>query len=140
MCIGRQKVVSDRRGTSAVEFALITPVMIFILAAIFGYGLMFMTSISLHQLGADAARSTIGGLSLDEKRALAASHLQNVASDYVMLEPDSISFEVLYSTETQTTVLEVLYEPVNHPIRVFEGILPMPENRFRVRQSIRENR
>jgi len=131
---------TDRGGASAVEFALIAPVLIFILVAIFGYGLMFMTAMSLNQLGADAARSTIAGLSLEEKRQLASSHLAIAASDYILLEPDAVTFNLTEGADRKTTKLEVIYQPESHPIRYFEGILPIPDMTFRSTQSIREHR
>ena len=40
---------SDKRATSAVEFALIAPFLLLLVAAILAYGSIFATSISLHR-------------------------------------------------------------------------------------------
>ena len=132
-------VIKDRRGVSAVEFALVIPILLYLFSATIGYGLLFMTSISVHQLGADAARATIGGLSLEEKTALVKAHLLNNATDYILLEPENVVFSLNYDEKTQVTVLDVLYQPEHHPLEIFEGILPMPKDPFRVRQSISEH-
>ena len=62
---------SDKRATSAVEFALIAPFLLLLVAAILAYGSIFATSISLQQVAAETARATIGGLSDAERRSLA---------------------------------------------------------------------
>lgn len=130
----------SRDGVSAVEFALIAPVLIYILSAIFGYGLLFMTTISVRQLGADTARATIGGLTLTEKEQLAETHLANAASDYLLLEPEQVKFKLEQGRDPSTTILVVTYVPKAHPIRMFRGILPLTDQEFRAEQSIREHR
>ena len=136
----RTRFFKSREGASAVEFVIVAPFLIYILSAIFGYGLLFITSISVRQLGADAARATIGGLTLEEKQELARTHLADAATDYPLLEPDRIEFQLSEGKDAQTTVLVVTYQPDKHPIEVFRGVLPLPERSFRSQQSIREHR
>ncbi len=101
---------------------------------------MFSTSISVHQLGADVTRATIGGLTLEEKQMLAKQHLANVATDYFLIEPENVTVVLSYDAVEERTIVDVTYTPKNHPIRVFEGFLPIPEKSFSVRQSISEHR
>lgn len=140
MCLKGRLYTKDRSGASAVEFALVAPVFIYILAAIFGYGLMFMTSISVRQLGADAARATIAGLTLEEKEQLAKEHLAKSATDYMLLEPERVSFLIESADDPQITRLQVIYSPEKHPVKVFMGVLPVTDTVFRSDQSIKENR
>ena len=51
----------DRSGATAVEFAFLAPVLIFILMGITGYGGYFWISHSVQQLANDAARAAIPG-------------------------------------------------------------------------------
>ena len=81
----------DKKGVSAVEFALVAPVLMFILAAIVGYGMVFLTAISLQQLGADVTRATIGGFSVSEKQELAAEHLAVARREYVLIDNDQVA-------------------------------------------------
>jgi Flp pilus assembly protein TadG len=128
----------DKKGASAVEFALVAPVLMFILAAIVGYGMVFLTAISLQQLGADVTRATIGGFSVSEKRELAAEHLAVARREYVLINNDQVVVDVVYDTDTETTVVEIAYDTTGHPVELFRGLIPMPANTFTVRQSISE--
>ena len=128
----------DKKGASAVEFALVAPVLMFILAAIVGYGMVFLTAISLQQLGADVTRATIGGFSVSEKRELAAEHLASARSEYVLINNNQVAVDVVYDTDTETTVVEIAYDTTGHPVELFRGLIPMPPNTFTVRQSISE--
>ena len=130
--------IEDKRGASAVEFALVAPVLMFILAAIVGYGMVFLTAISLQQLGADVTRATIGGFSVSEKRELAAEHLAAARSEYVLINNNQVAVDVVYDTDTETTVVEIAYDTTGHPVELFRGLIPMPANTFTVRQSISE--
>lgn len=130
--------IEDKRGASAVEFALVAPVLMFILAAIVGYGMVFLTAISLQQLGADVTRATIGGFSVSEKRELAAEHLAVARREYVLINNDQVVVDVVYDTDTETTVVEIAYDTTGHPVELFRGLIPMPANTFTVRQSISE--
>lgn len=130
--------IEDKKGASAVEFALVAPVLMFILAAIVGYGMVFLTAISLQQLGADVTRATIGGFSVSEKRELAAEHLASARSEYVLINNNQVAVDVVYDTDTETTVVEIAYDTTGHPVELFRGLIPMPPNTFTVRQSISE--
>lgn len=130
--------IEDKKGASAVEFALVAPVLMFILAAIVGYGMVFLTAISLQQLGADVTRATIGGFSVSEKRELAAEHLATARSEYVLINNNQVAVDVVYDTDTETTVVEIAYDTTGHPVELFRGLIPMPPNTFTVRQSISE--
>jgi Flp pilus assembly protein TadG len=136
---GSRYLISTQ-GTTAVEFALVAPVFILLISACLGYGLIFFTSVSLHQLGADVTRATIGGLDLAEKRSLAESHLTNSSREYALIDDDMVSIDVQYDASTQSTVVLITYDSTGHPIEIFEGILPMPAKVFQVRQVISENR
>ncbi len=128
----------DKKGASAVEFALVAPVLMFILAAIVGYGMLFLTAISLQQLGADVTRATIGGFSVSEKRELAAEHLAVARREYVLIDNNQVAVDVVYDTDTETTIVEIVYDTTGHPVELFRGLIPMPANTFTVRQSISE--
>ena len=130
--------IEDKKGASAVEFALVAPVLMFILAAIVGYGMVFLTAISLQQLGADVTRATIGGFSVSEKRELAAEHLASARNEYVLINNNQVAVDVVYDTDTETTVVEIAYDTTGHPVELFRGLIPMPPNTFTVRQSISE--
>ncbi len=57
----------DRSGATAVEFAFLAPVLMFMLMGIGGYGGYFWMSHSVQQLANDAARAAIPGTTATER-------------------------------------------------------------------------
>ncbi len=135
-----RKLTRDLRGVGTLEFAILAPVLIFLAFGAVGFGLLFMTRASLEQLSADTVRATIGGLTLAEKQSLASGHIARFAGDYLLLDPDMAGISVAYEPATRETVVEVTYDLRDHPIRMLEGILPMPGDTMRVRSVISEYR
>ncbi len=71
--VGRDNLLSSRRGASIVEFALLLPVLAGFLYGIMAYGQYFLLAHSVQELANDAARATIGGLTADERRSIATA-------------------------------------------------------------------
>lgn len=81
----------DRSGASAVEFALILPVLLLLLFGILAYGLYIGTAHSVAQLAADGARSAVGGLTSGERDSLSRSYIAQVAPDFELVHPDQVT-------------------------------------------------
>lgn len=135
-----RRIARDVRGVGALEFAILAPVLIFLAFGAVGFGLLFMTRASLEQLSADTVRATIGGLTLAEKEALASAHVARFAGDYLLLDPDMAGISVRYEAASRETMVEVTYDLSDHPIRMLDGILPLPGETMRVRAVISEYR
>ncbi|TKB30109.1 MAG: pilus assembly protein, partial [Mesorhizobium sp.] len=80
------RLIGEESGTSAVEFALLSPVFILLLLGMVAYGIYFGASNSLQQIAADAARTAIAGLNQTERQALVASFVKNNASGYPFVD------------------------------------------------------
>ena len=52
----------DRSATSAIEFAILSPLFIFFVMGMVAYGIYFGAAHSVQQIAADAARTAIAGL------------------------------------------------------------------------------
>ncbi len=78
--------VRDCRGTSAVEFAILTPVFLLLLTGMLAYGIYFGAAHALQQLAADAARIAIAGLDEAERDRLVNDFLDANADGYGLLE------------------------------------------------------
>lgn len=126
----------SNRGTAAVEFALLAPVLLLLSFIMVGYGLLFTTQVALQQLSADLTRAALGGLTLTEKQARAEAHLAGRIDSFVVLDGDMASVQVLYDDATQETEVILEYRTVNHPIRILDGLLPMPPDTLEIRSSI----
>jgi Flp pilus assembly protein TadG len=126
----------SQSGATAVEFALLAPVFLLLCFAMAGYGLLFMTQVSLQQLNADLTRAALGGLTLEEKQARANAHLTDRVGEFMMLDPDMARVRVSYDPVTQETEVVLEYDTDSHPIRVLDGLLPMPPDTLEIHSSI----
>lgn len=120
------RLVRDRRGTSAVEFALIAPFLLLLVAAILAYGSLFATSLSLQQLAAETARATIGGLNDDEREDLAQDHLALVSGSFPLLRADRVTFQFDAGSSTAQSKVTLRYDLTGHPAYVLENLIPLP--------------
>lgn len=86
--------VRDSSGTSAVEFAILTPVFLLLLTGMLAYGIYFGAAHSLQQLAADAARTAIAGLNETERNSLVRTFLDGNAGDYMLIDRNRLSFTI----------------------------------------------
>lgn len=117
----------DRRGASAVEFALIAPFLLMLVGAILAYGSIFATSLSVQQIAAETARATIGGLRDAERKTLAYAKLAAIASKYPMLDPAKMTFAFNQDGD-QLSRLTFSYDMTGHPAYALDNLLPLPES------------
>ncbi len=118
---------SDRRGTAAVEFAILAPVFLLIMLGMIAYGIYFGASHSLEQIAADAARTAVAGASDAERQALVAQFIAKSAGGYPLIQPKSLTVEVRDSKADSTQfVVTIRYDAGGLPIwSLFEN-LPLP--------------
>lgn len=119
--------MTNRQGASAVEFAVVLPVLLVFMLGILAYGIYIGAAHSAAQLAADAARASVAGLSDDERKTLAEQHVSTNATEYVLLDPKKVEVEAgtLASDANQFRVA-VRYDARSLPIWGFAGILPLP--------------
>lgn len=123
-----RKLFSDKSGASAVEFALIAPFLLLLIAAVLGYGSLFATSLSLQQLAAETARATIGGLNDAERKTLAQTHLNALKSTYPMLNASKVSFTFNEGSASTLSKVTVSYDLSTHPAYALKELLPLPKS------------
>lgn len=121
-----QRIFKNKQGASAVEFALIAPFMLLLVAAILAYGSLFATSLSLQQIAAETARATIAGLSDAERKSLAQSKLADIASNYPMLDPAKVTFTFNETAGSELSRVTLTYDLSEHPAYALEKLLPLP--------------
>ena len=119
-------LIRDRRATSAVEFALIAPFLLLLVAAILAYGSIFATSLSLQQIAAETARATIGGLSDAERKTLAQTKLAAIADDYPLLDVSKVTFSFDAGTGSELSRITLNYDMSGHPAYAMDNLLPLP--------------
>lgn len=80
------RMLRNRAGSSAVEFAIIAPIFLLVLLTMIAYGIYLMTAYSVQQVAADAARTAIAGLNNNEREALAKDFVSRSALGYAFMD------------------------------------------------------
>lgn len=132
MMTGR-RLRRDQSGATAVEFAFLAPVLIFMLMGIAGYGGYFWMSHSVQQLANDAARAAIPGTTAVERASLAKAAVAASAGD-AQLIPAKVSTEVI-DQDGRLTVA-VSYDAAQSFAFAVRGLTPMPSDQIRRQASV----
>jgi Flp pilus assembly protein TadG len=128
----------EERGSSAIEFAIIAPVFLLMLFGMLAYAIYFGAAHSVQQLAADAARTSIAGLSAAERDSLVEAFIDNNAGDYLLLDPSQIAYEVGDKEEdTNQYRVTVSYNASQLPIWNLYVPLPLPDQTIRFTSTIR---
>lgn len=121
------RLTSDRRGATAVEFALLAPVFLLLLFGMIAYGVYFGASHSVEQIAADAARTAIAGLSGPERQSLVARFVSRNAGTYPFIDPNSLSVETADNpADSNQFVVRVRYDASGLPVWNMLHGLPLP--------------
>lgn len=127
-----RRFVRDGSGASAIEFALVAPVLLLFLVGVLVYGLYYGAASSVQQLAADAARASVAGLNDDERAAIARQHVADGSRSYVLLDPARASVSAHPSAaDPNQFEVAVSYDASQLSIWAFEGLIPLPSRTIR---------
>lgn len=116
-----------RKGASALEFAIVSPLLFLMIAGILVYGVYFGAVHSVQQLAAEAARATVAGLSDNERATLANGHVRDSASSYPLLDPGRLQTAAQASpADSELFVVTVTYDASNLGVLGLTGLVPGP--------------
>ena len=122
---GLRRLAANHDGASAVEFAIIAPVFILMIVGVLAYGIYFGAANSVQQIAADAARTSIAGLSASERNTLVTAFIENNAGAYVFIDPDEVDFSIGDdASDPNQYKVTVTYDASQLPIWVLP--VPMP--------------
>lgn len=128
----------DRRGTSAVEFAIVAPVFIMVLFLMIGFGVYLGAAHSVQQLAADTARASIAGLDESERVSLANAFIKNNGDTYMLIDSDDLSVAVKdNSDEPNQFRVDLTYDASKLPIWGIYGAHLLPQKTIVRRSTIR---
>jgi Flp pilus assembly protein TadG len=128
----------DTQGSSAVEFALLTPVFLLMLTGMLAYGIYFGAAHSLQQLAADAARTAIAGLDQAERDLFVTTFLDANAGDYILIDRSRLSFTIGDKPDDPNQYRVTLsYDASQLPIWNLHPPLPLPNDQIAVSSTIR---
>lgn len=96
---------SDVRGASAVEFAIISPVLLLIVFATSYVGLLFGIAHGVQSIAAEASRYAVVGLTADEREHLVATWLDERTKGHPLIDPSRLTYQVAESDSWFTVVV-----------------------------------
>jgi Flp pilus assembly protein TadG len=132
------KRLKDQSGTSAVEFAIIAPVFLFMIAGMLAYGIYFGAAHSVQQAAADAARASVAGLDNDERRDLAEAAISASIPQDGFLKPDHVTVTVTEDPDLpEIFYITVTYDAAHLPIWDIGPPLPLPSPTIQRTSAIR---
>jgi Flp pilus assembly protein TadG len=121
------KFEGDNSAVAAVEFAIVFPLFLLMLFGIVIYGAYLVVVHGVQQLAAEAARSSIAGLSDSERASLAASYITNNVSYYPLISPDRLTVSAAASaSDANVFVVTVSYDDSNSFIYALPQFVPAP--------------
>jgi Flp pilus assembly protein TadG len=87
-----------RRGAAAVEFAMLLPLFLTLVFGIVVFGSYLTMVHGVQQLAAEAARSSVAGMSDSERSSIATSYVTANVGTYPLILPTNISVSAATST------------------------------------------
>jgi Flp pilus assembly protein TadG len=119
--------IADRRGSSAVEFAIILPVYLMLLLGIFAYGSYLALVHGIQQITAEAARASVGGLSDAERLSLARNTINLSLNSYPFIQANDLKLQSA-ATDSVAGVFSVTvsYDASGMFIFNLPNLIPMP--------------
>lgn len=120
-------LISCRRGASAVEFAIVAPLFLMLVFGIVVYGSYLAVAHGVQQLAAEAARSSVGGLSDSERAALAQAYITANAATYPLIEPAHLTVNAAASPgNANIFVVTINYDASDMFIYAMPSLVPAP--------------
>jgi Flp pilus assembly protein TadG len=130
--------LADRTGASAVEFALVAPLFIFVLIGIVTFGTYFGMVHSVQQLASEAARASIGGLDQEERAELASAAVEALAPSYPLISPARLEVDTATDPENPDFFrVRLTYDASASAIWAFDGLVPLPSSQIERGAAIR---
>lgn len=115
--ITRRKVLelgSCRAGSNAVEFAIVAPLLCFMMLGMVYIGLFLGTAHSVAQVASEVSRYSLVGRDRNERQALAQKWMTTVGSSYTLLNTKRLSLQTNEADEVLkvTVAYDISYLPV----------------------------
>jgi hypothetical protein len=125
-------------GTSAVEFALVAPVLFMIVFGIGVYGAYLGAKHNLDQLAAEAARATIPGITDQERGDLARRSVEAALRSGSLFRRDSLVIAVGADPgDADIYTVTLNFDAATLGLKGFARLLPMPPDLLRSSVSVR---
>jgi Flp pilus assembly protein TadG len=128
MASASARFLRDGRGSSAVEFALISPVLILIFAGIIGYGYVFSVYHGVQQIASEAARAAVAGLDRAERSRIARDFVSAHGSSYAFIDPARLSVDTREGSGSPDTFeVRIAYDMSGSVIEQIGHLVALPQ-------------
>lgn len=118
----------DTSGNSAVEFALVAPILILIFAGIIAYGYIFSVYHGIQQIASEAARASVSGITVAERSRIARDFVATHAGSYAFIDPVRISVQTLEGADALDTFeVRIAYDMSGSVIDELHRLVAMPQ-------------
>ncbi|MGY8637710.1 pilus assembly protein [Bradyrhizobium sp. 14AA] len=119
----------NQSGATAVEFAIMLPIFLALMFGIVVFGSYFTMVHGVQQLAAEAARTSVAGLSDGERNSLATSYVTSSAADYPLLDAAKINVVAApSSSDPNVYVVRVNYDASASFIFALPFVPPLPQS------------
>jgi Flp pilus assembly protein TadG len=114
-------------GASAAEFAIVLPLFLLMFFGIIVFGFYLALVHGVQQLAAEAARSSVPGLSETERASLAQSYVSDNVRSYGLIDPSKVAVSASASpTDANVFVVTVNYDASDSFIFGLRHLVPTP--------------
>ncbi len=135
---GSRQHWTNNEGAAALEFAILAPVYLLLVAGMMAYGIYFGASHSIQQLAADAARTSVAGLNDTERDELVSQFLDRNGGGYVFIDPTRLTYVVgRRDNDPNQYQVTVRYDANALPIWNLYLPLPLPNRTISYSSTIR---
>ncbi|MCX7307582.1 MAG: pilus assembly protein [Afipia sp.] len=122
-----KKFRAEDGGASAVEFAMILPSFLMIVFGILMFGSYLAVVHGVQQLAAEAARSSVAGLSETERSSLANAYVTGNVNSYPLITASRVTVNAATSpSDTNVFLVTVNYDASNMFIYSLPSFVPAP--------------
>jgi Flp pilus assembly protein TadG len=87
----KRKLCAETKAVAAVEFALVSPVILLMLLGMICFGLYFVYLHELQELSSSAARASVAGLNEAERDTLAKQYITDAVTNSTLLNAMDLS-------------------------------------------------
>lgn len=125
-------------GNAAVEFALVTPLLLMLFAGILSFGIYLGAAHTLRQIAAEAARASVAGISDTERASLAQGVVTRSLASGSMFKAGSVGVAVGTSpSDASVYTVTLTYDSSVLGLKSLGKLVPLPPDLLTSTVSVR---
>ncbi len=121
------RLCRNRRGTAAVEFVLVAPILFVLIYGAVVYGIFFATWIAVTEAASEGARASLAGMSSTERQTLATTAVDRIFNAYApLLTTSNMSLSFPAAANANLFSVAISYNFASSGLASFATIVPLP--------------